>query len=68
MVLTSAAFIIAGIACIGLSGYTLYAVSPKEGKPATFWTRTETRSTTLALALVTAFVMGGGLILRGLLS
>ena len=68
MVLTSAAFIIAGIACIGLSGYTLYAVSPKEGKPATFWTRTETRSTTLALVLVTAFVMGGGLILRGLLS
>jgi hypothetical protein len=68
MVLTSAAFILAGIACIGLSGYTLYAVSPKDGKPATFWTRTEARSTTLALLLVTAFVMGGGLILKGLLS
>jgi len=68
MVLTSAVFIIAGIACIGLSGYTLYAVSPKEGKPATFWTRTEARSTALALSLVTAFVIGGGLILKGLLS
>lgn len=68
MVLTSAAFVLAGIACIGLSGYTLYAVSPKDGKPATFWTRTEARSTTLALVLVTAFVMGGGLILKGLLS
>lgn len=68
MILTSAAFILAGIACIGLSGYTLYAVSPKDGKPATFWTRTEARSTTLALVLVTAFVMGGGLILKGLLS
>jgi hypothetical protein len=68
MVLTSAAFILAGIACIGLSGYTLYVVSPKDGKPATFWTRTEARSTTLALLLVTAFVMGGGLILKGLLS
>ena len=68
MVLTSAIFIIAGIACIGLSGYTLYAVSPKEGKPATFWTRTEARSTTLALVIVTAFVIGGGLVLKGFLS
>lgn len=68
MVLTSAAFIIAGIACIGLSGYTLYAVSPKDGRPATFWTRTEARSTTLALVIVTAFVIGGGLILKGILS
>lgn len=68
MVLTSAVFIVAGIACIGLSGYTLYAVSPKDGKPATFWTRTEARSTTLALAIVTAFVIGGGLVLKGLLS
>ena len=68
MVLTSAVFIIAGIACIGLSGYTLYAVSPKEGKPATFWTRTEARSTTLALVIVTAFVIGGGLMLKGFLS
>jgi len=68
MVLTSAVFIIAGIACIGLSGYTLYAVSPKEGKPATFWTRTEARSTTLALVIVTAFVIGGGLVLKGFLS
>jgi hypothetical protein len=68
MILTSAAFVLAGIACIGLSSYTLYAVSPKDGKPATFWTRTEARSTTLALVIVTAFVMGGGLILKGLLS
>ena len=68
MVLTSAAFIVAGIACIGLSGYTLYAVSPKEGRPATFWTKTETRSTALALVLVTSFVIGGGLMLKGILS
>ena len=68
MVLTSAVFVVAGIACIGLSGYTLYAVSPREGKPATFWTRTEARSTALALVLVTAFVIGGGLMLKGFLS
>lgn len=68
MVQTSAALILAGIACIGLSGYTLYALIPKEGKPATFWTRTEARSTTLTLVIVTAFVMGGGLILKGIFS
>lgn len=68
MVLTSAALILAGIACIGLSSYALYAVSPKEGKPPTFWTRSEARSTTLALVLVTAFVIGGGLVLKGILS
>jgi len=68
MVLTGAVFVVAGIACIGLSGYTLYAVSPKDGKPATFWTRTEARSTTLALVIVTAFVIGGGLVLKGFLS
>jgi len=68
MILTSAVLILAGIACIGLSGYALYVVSPREGKPATFWTRTETRSTTLALVLVTAFVIGGGLMLKGILS
>ena len=68
MVLTSAALILAGIACIGLSGYTLYVVSPREGKAPTFWTRTEARSTTLALVIVTAFVIGGGLVLKGFLS
>jgi hypothetical protein len=68
MILTSAALILAGIACIGLSSYALYAVSPREGKPPSFWTRTEARSTTLALVLVTAFVIGGGLVLKGILS
>ncbi|HSG76066.1 MAG TPA: hypothetical protein VLA30_08015 [Burkholderiales bacterium] len=56
------------MACLFGSGYTLYTVSPKEGRPASFWTRTEARSTMLALAIVTAFVIGGGLVLKGILS
>lgn len=68
MVLSSAVLIAAGLACIGVSSYTLHAVSPREGKPPAFWTRTEARSTLLALALVTLFVIGGGLVLKGLLS
>ena len=68
MILSSAALIAAGLACIGISGYTLHAISPRKGKPPTFWTRTESRSTILALVLVTLFVIGGGLVLKGLLS
>ncbi len=68
MVFTSAALIAGGLACIGVSGYTLRAATPKEGKPPVFWTRTEARSTTLPLVLVTMFVIGGGLVLKGLLS
>ena len=68
MVLTSAAFIVAGIACICLSAYVLYLLSPKQGKPDTYWSATEARSTTLALMIVAAFVIGGGLVLKGLLS
>lgn len=68
MVLSSAVFIVAGVACLVLSSYTLYAVSPKEGKPPTFWTKTEGRSTALALSLVALFVFGAGLVLKGFLS
>jgi hypothetical protein len=68
MVLSSAALIAGGLACIGVSGYTLRAASPHEGKPPAFWTRTETRCTVLALGLVTLFVVGGGLVLKGILS
>lgn len=68
MILSNAALVLAGIACISLSSYTLYTASPREGRPPAFWTRTENRSTVLALTLVTLFVMGAGLLLRGLLS
>lgn len=68
MVFTGAALITGGLACIGVAGYALRAAIPKEGKPPAFWTRTEARSTALALVLVTMFVIGGGLVLKGLLS
>lgn len=68
MFLTSAALVAGGLACIGVTGYTLHAASPREGKQPFFWTRTEGRSTTLALTLVTLFVIGSGLVLKGILS
>jgi len=68
MVLSSAALIATGVACIVGSTYTLRAVRPKEGRADTFLTRTEARSTMLALFIVTAFFIGGGLVLKGMLS
>lgn len=68
MIPSNVALVLAGIACVCLSSYTLYAVTPREGKPPAFWTRTENRSTLLALAVVSLFVMGAGLLLKGILS
>lgn len=68
MVLSSAALIASGVACIVGSTYTLRAVRPKEGRTDTFLTRTEARSTMLALFLVSAFFIGGGLVLKGIIS
>lgn len=68
MVLTSAALIASGVACIFGSSYTLYSASPKEGRPPGFWLKTDARSTLLALAIVTSFIIGGGLVLKGILS
>jgi hypothetical protein len=68
MILSNAALILAGIACICIASYTLYAAIPQAGKPPAFWTRTDNRSTVLAVGLVTLFVMGAGLLLRGILA
>lgn len=68
MVLTNAALVASGVACLFGSGYALYTVSPREGRPQGFWTQTEARSTILALGIVTSFIIGAGLVLKGILS
>lgn len=68
MILTNVSLILAGIACLCVSTYLLYAAMPREGKPPTIWTATESRSTVFALVLVTLFIFGGGLMLKGFLS
>lgn len=68
MIQSSAALILTGIACFGLSVYMLYVAMPKEGKAAHFWIRTEARTMTLTLVIIAALVMGIGFILKGILS
>ena len=68
MFLENAGLVVAGLACMGLSGAVLYTAMPRAGRPVSFLTKTELRSTMLALGLVTSIVVGGGLVLKGLLA
>ena len=68
MAASSALLILSGIICLGLSGLAMYTIAPREGKPSSFWTKTETRSTTVTLLLLVFVVFGIGLLARGLFS
>lgn len=68
MVLQNASLIGSGLACLALATFLLYGVLPREGKPASVWTKTEMRSTLLALALVTMVVFGIALVVKGFVS
>ncbi|MCL4799291.1 MAG: hypothetical protein KJ025_06865 [Burkholderiales bacterium] len=62
---TSALLIVSGIALLGSSCLIVHALRQREGKPDSFWTRTETRATASALGLLVLFVAGVGLLARG---
>jgi hypothetical protein len=68
MILTQASLVFAGIACLCLSSFMIYAAMPRDGRPVSQWTATETRSTVFALTTVTLFVFGAGLVLKGILT
>ena len=66
MTASSALLILSGILCLGLSGLAMYTIAPREGKAASFGTKTETRSTTVTLALLVLVVFGVGLLAKGI--
>jgi hypothetical protein len=68
MVLTSASLILSGVVCLVLFGFLVRSAIPRQGRPDSVWTKSENRSTLLALGLVTLLVMGSGLLLKGVLS
>ena len=65
MVASSALLILTGIACLSLSIFAMYTIAPREGKPQSAWTKTETRSTAVTLALLVLVVFGIGLLAKG---
>ena len=68
MVLQNATLIGSGLACLSLAGFVMYSVLPREGRPESVWTKTEMRSTILALGLVATVIFGIALVVRGFLA
>lgn len=58
----------AGVVCVFLSGFAVRQLRPREGRPDSVWTSSETRATLAALGLLTLFVFGAGMVLKGVLS
>ncbi len=65
---TNAVLIVTGVVCVTLSGFAVRQLRPREGRPESVWTRGENRATLVALGLLTLFVFGAGMILKGALS
>jgi len=68
MVATNAVLILSGLACVVLSGLAVRYLMPREGRPSSAWTSTEARATTVVLMLMTLFVIGAGMVLKGILA
>ena len=68
MVATSAVLIVSGLVCVVLAGLAVRYLIPREGRPTSAWTSTEARATTVVLVLMTLFVIGAGMVLKGALA
>lgn len=65
MLATKSMYILSGLACLALFGLAIHVLVPREGRPPSLWTTTETRSTVVTLSLLVFFVFGVGLFVKG---
>jgi len=66
MIPTSVILTVTGLACVLLSGFAMYKLSPREGKPPSAWMKTESRATGVALGVFVLFIAGGVLLAKGI--
>lgn len=64
----STTLIVAGGACLAASALVMHWLTPRNGRPASLWTRTEARATAVALAVVIMVTASVGLLVRGLMA
>jgi succinate dehydrogenase hydrophobic anchor subunit len=62
----SATLFAAGAICLALSGFMLYYTMPRDGRPPTAWTRTETRAMSTAMLFLLLFFSGIIMMLKGI--
>lgn len=60
--------IVSGVAFLALSLFAFRQVLPEDGKPPSFWTSTELRSSITAMTLLVMMIAGVGLIIKGAVS
>lgn len=58
---TGTILVLSGLGCLLLCGLTAYATFPREGKPESFWTRTESRA--VAVVMFMLLLLFAGLIM-----
>ena len=68
MIATNALLIVSGLVCVFLSGLAMRHLMPREGRPESAWTNTEARAASVVLLLMTLFITGAGMILKGVLA
>ena len=56
----------AGAICLTLSALMLYYTVPRDGKPPTGWTKTETRAMSTAMLFLLLFFSGIIMVLKGI--
>lgn len=66
MLSTSAVLIVAGIVCLFLSGWMMYKLVRREGRPSSAWTNTDMGETSVALGQFILLVFGIALLVKGI--
>ena len=64
MMSASAMIGISGAACLFLAFFLFYTTVPREGKPPSAWTRTDTRATATAMLVLLLFFTGATLLAK----
>jgi hypothetical protein len=58
--------LVAGMICVVISGYMVYKLPPREGKPPSAWTRTETRAMGSAMLVLILFFAGAIMVAKAI--
>lgn len=66
MITTSAILVTSGIVCLWLGGLMMYKLTPREGKPASSWTKTEFGAMSLAMFVLILLFAGITLLAKGI--
>jgi hypothetical protein len=63
---TSAILAISGALCLFFCGFVFYVSVPREGRPPSPWTRTDTRAVASAMLVLTLLLSGITLVLKAI--